>query len=82
MANRLLNSVFVFQLGGIGRLVWWHNAVFAQINNHLAIVVRHVPDAHYAEAQAGIATFSIGSYIFFSVIAPKDLFRAVKESCK
>jgi len=56
MANRLLNSVFVFQLGGIGSACWWHDAVFAQINNHLPIVIHHVPDTHYAEAQAGLGS--------------------------
>ena len=42
--------IFFFQFGGIGAACWWHNAVLAQINNHLAVVVCHVPDAHHAQA--------------------------------
>ncbi len=63
MANRLLDLVFVFQFGGIGPACWWHNAFFAQINNHLAIVIRYVPDAHNAQAQAGIGTWPFNRVI-------------------
>jgi hypothetical protein len=42
--------VFVFQFRGIRSACWWHNAVLAQINHHLAVVVRHVPNAHNTQA--------------------------------
>ena len=76
MAKRLVDLVFVFQFGGIGPTCWWHNTVLTQINNHLAVVIRHVPDAHNAQAQAGIRPGPLNRFIHaFFGNCPQGLFQ-------